>query len=126
MNRILTRILFCLTLIGVPVAASAADLPVLTVYTYNSFISDWGPGPQVKKAFEAGCACHLDFVGVEDGVVLLSRLRLEGPASKADVVLGRHQPDRRGGGDRALRAPWHGSLRPEAPARLGRQGFRSL
>ena len=88
MNGILTRILFCLTLIGVPVAASAADLPVLTVYTYNSFISDWGPGPQVKKAFEADCACRLDFVGVEDGVVLLSRLRLEGPASKADVVLG--------------------------------------
>ena len=88
MNRILTRILFCLTLIGVPLAASAADLPVLTVYTYNSFISDWGPGPQVKKAFEADCACRLDFVGVEDGVVLLSRLRLEGPASKADVVLG--------------------------------------
>src|SRR5215469_14792659 len=88
MNRILTRILFCLTLIGVPLAASAADLPVLTVYTYNSFISDWGPGPQVKKAFEAGCACRLDFVGVEDGVVLLSRLRLEGAASKADVVLG--------------------------------------
>src|SRR5215471_18081019 len=88
MNRILTRILFCLTLIGVPAAASAADLPVLTVYTYNSFVSDWGPGPQVKKAFEAECACRLDFVGVEDGVVLLSRLRLEGPASKADVVLG--------------------------------------
>ena len=56
MNRILTHLLFCLTLIGVPAAASAADLPVLTVYTYNSFISDWGPGPQVKKAFEAGCA----------------------------------------------------------------------
>ena len=88
MNRILTRILFCLTLIGVPLAASAADLPVLTVYTYNSFISDWGPGPQVKKAFEADCACRLDFVGVEDGVVLLSRLRLEGAASKSDVVLG--------------------------------------
>jgi thiamine transport system substrate-binding protein len=61
---------------------------VLTVYTYNSFISDYGPGPQIKKAFEAECACRLDFVGVEDGVVLLSRLRLEGAASKADVVLG--------------------------------------
>jgi thiamine transport system substrate-binding protein len=68
--------------------AWAAGQPVLTVYTYNSFISDWGPGPQVKKAFEAECACRLEFVGVEDGVVLLSRLRLEGAASKADVVLG--------------------------------------
>ena len=89
MNKILARFLFCLALIGAPVAAaSAADLPVLTVYTYNSFVSDWGPGPQVKKAFEAECACRIDFVGVEDGVVLLSRLRLEGASSKADVVLG--------------------------------------
>jgi thiamine transport system substrate-binding protein len=89
MNKILARFLFCLALIGAPVAAaSAADLPVLTVYTYNSFVSDWGPGPQIKKAFEADCACRLDFVGVEDGVVLLSRLRLEGASSKADVVLG--------------------------------------
>ena len=89
MNKILARFLFCLALIGAPLAAaSAADLPVLTVYTYNSFVSDWGPGPQVKKAFEAECACRIDFVGVEDGVVLLSRLRLEGASSKADVVLG--------------------------------------
>ncbi|MFI5018253.1 MAG: thiamine ABC transporter substrate binding subunit [Dongiales bacterium] len=89
MNKILARFLFCLALTGAPLgAASAADLPVLTVYTYNSFVSDWGPGPQVKKAFEAECACRIDFVGVEDGVVLLSRLRLEGASSKADVVLG--------------------------------------
>jgi thiamine transport system substrate-binding protein len=25
----------------------------LTVYTYESFTADWGPGPAVKKAFEA-------------------------------------------------------------------------
>ena len=33
--------------------AMAADKPQLTVYTYDSFVSDWGPGPQVKEAFEA-------------------------------------------------------------------------
>ena len=27
--------------------AAAADKPVLTVYTYDSFVSDWGPGPAV-------------------------------------------------------------------------------
>ncbi|HZT19935.1 MAG TPA: thiamine ABC transporter substrate binding subunit [Dongiaceae bacterium] len=85
MKKLLALVLFALTLAG---AASAAEVPVLTVYTYNSFVSEWGPGPQVKKAFEADCSCRVDFVGVEDGVVLLSRLRLEGAASKADVVLG--------------------------------------
>jgi len=68
--------------------AQAADPPVLTVYTYNSFISEWGPGPAVQKAFEADCACKLDYVAVEDGAALLSRLQLEGTNTKADIVLG--------------------------------------
>jgi thiamine transport system substrate-binding protein len=68
--------------------ASAADLPTLTVYTYSSFTAEWGPGPAVKTAFEAQCACRLEYVSLEDGVSLLTRLRLEGSATEADVVLG--------------------------------------
>ncbi len=60
----------------------------MTVYTYDSFVSDWGPGPQVEEAFEAVCNCDLNFVGIEDGAALLSRLRLEGARTEADVVLG--------------------------------------
>ena len=66
----------------------AADLPELTVYTYDSFVSDWGPGPQVEEAFEAVCNCDLNFVGIEDVAALLSRLRLDGTRTEADVVLG--------------------------------------
>ncbi|WP_117195133.1 thiamine ABC transporter substrate binding subunit [Rhizobium terrae] len=60
----------------------------LTVYTYESFISDWGPGPKVKEAFEKTCACRLNFVGVADGVALLTRLKLEGEKTDADIALG--------------------------------------
>ncbi|WP_051438973.1 thiamine ABC transporter substrate binding subunit [Ciceribacter selenitireducens] len=67
--------------------ASAAD-KTLTVYTYESFISEWGPGPKVKEAFEKTCDCTVDFVGVADGVALLTRLKLEGTGTKADLVLG--------------------------------------
>nr|WP_305961207.1 MULTISPECIES: thiamine ABC transporter substrate binding subunit [unclassified Pantoea] len=71
------------------VAAPAfAAKPVLTVYTYDSFSADWGPGPAVKKAFEAQCGCELKYVALEDGVSLLNRVRMEGKNSKADVVLG--------------------------------------
>lgn len=73
------------------IAASAAwaqDKPVLTVYTYNSFTSEWGPGPVLEKAFEAQCACDLAWVALEDGAALLARLKLEGKNTKADVVLG--------------------------------------
>ncbi|WP_309667965.1 thiamine ABC transporter substrate binding subunit [Tabrizicola sp.] len=65
-----------------------ADVPVLTVLTYDSFVSEWGPGPAVEKAFEATCACDLRFVGAGDGAALLARVQLEGTASEADVVLG--------------------------------------
>ena len=65
-----------------------AEMPVLTVLTYDSFTSDWGPGPAVEKAFEASCACDLQFVPAGDGAALLARVQLEGAASEADVVLG--------------------------------------
>ncbi len=68
--------------------AALAEAPVLTVYTYDSFVSDWGPGPQIETAFEEVCACDLEFVGAGDGAELLARLMLEGKRSKADIVLG--------------------------------------
>ncbi|HCL65810.1 MAG TPA: thiamine ABC transporter substrate binding subunit [Rhizobium sp.] len=69
------------------IGAAAVDR-TLTIYTYESFMSEWGPGPKVKEAFEKTCDCTVDFVGVADGVALLTRLKLEGGTSKADIVLG--------------------------------------
>ena len=80
----LKKLIPLLALLAAPVFAK----PVLTVYTYDSFAADWGPGPAVKKAFEADCGCELKLVALEDGVSLLNRLRMEGKNSKADVVLG--------------------------------------
>ncbi|MCA8868653.1 MAG: thiamine ABC transporter substrate binding subunit [Rhodobacteraceae bacterium] len=69
-------------------AAGAEDLPVLNVYTYDSFVSEWGPGPRVEQAFEAQCKCDLQFTALGDGAALLARIQLEGERTKADVVLG--------------------------------------
>ncbi len=68
--------------------ATWAETPTLTVYTYDSFVSDWGPGPAIEAAFEETCGCDLVFVGAGDGAALLARLKLEGARTKADVVLG--------------------------------------
>jgi thiamine transport system substrate-binding protein len=68
-------------------SAVSAD-KTLTVYTYESFIAEWGPGPKVEAAFEAECGCDLKWVGVADGVALLNRLKLEGEKAEAGVVLG--------------------------------------
>lgn len=79
---------FPLAVAPVPVAAQTGELPVLTVYTYDSFVSGWGPGPAVQEAFEAVCDCRLNMVGAGDGAALLARLQLEGPQTNADIVLG--------------------------------------
>lgn len=63
-------------------------MPNLNVYTYDSFVSEWGPGPQLKVAFEKQCACTLTFVPAEDGVSILNRARIEKSATEADLLLG--------------------------------------
>lgn len=60
----------------------------LNVYTYSSFTSSWGPGPSIKENFEKECNCKLNFIALDDGASILSRLKLEGKNTKADVVLG--------------------------------------
>lgn len=77
----------CISLFGVS-AQTLAQQKILQVYTYDSFVSEWGPGPQLKKAFEAQCQCQLRYVAAEDGVSILNRMRIEGAQSKADVLLG--------------------------------------
>lgn len=69
-------------------AAAADDPPALTVYSYDSFVAEWGPGPAIRAGFEAVCVCTLNLVGLSDGAALLARLRLEGTRSPADVVVG--------------------------------------
>lgn len=73
---------------GLFATTAVAESDVLTVYTYDSFVSDWGPGPAVEEAFEAVCECDLQFVGAGDGAALLARLQLEGTRTEADIVLG--------------------------------------
>lgn len=69
------------------VGVAQAD-ETLTVYTYDSFVSEWGPGPGIEEAFEARCGCDLAFVALPGGVDILQRLSLEGQDTAADVVLG--------------------------------------
>ena len=82
----LATALLCL----VPLASvsQAADKPVLTVYTYDSFASEWGPGPVIEKAFEASCSCDLKFVALDSSIGILGRVQIEGASSAADIVLG--------------------------------------
>jgi thiamine transport system substrate-binding protein len=65
-----------------------AQNSVLTIYTYDSFASEWGPGPVIAKAFESECECKVNFVALDSSIGILGRVQLEGETSKADIVLG--------------------------------------
>ncbi|SIT76909.1 thiamine ABC transporter substrate binding subunit [Pontibaca methylaminivorans] len=73
---------------GIFWAGALSAQPELTVYTYESFFTEWGPGPRIKAAFEDQCDCRLNLLGIGDGATFLARLRLEGTRNRADVVLG--------------------------------------
>ena len=60
----------------------------LTIYTYDSFVSEWGPGPIIEKIFEEKYNTDIDFVAVDSAATLLNKVILEGDTSKADIVLG--------------------------------------
>lgn len=69
--------------IGLPAAASAEQAR-LNVYAPDYFASDWGPGPGIKAAFEAECACEVNYVTGD----VLPRILLEGKSHKADIIMG--------------------------------------
>lgn len=69
--------------------ASAEEVPILTIYTYDGFAAEWGPGPGLKAGFEAICGgCIVEFVGVDSSIGALRRVQLEGDTTEADIVLG--------------------------------------
>ena len=65
-------------------SASAADL---TIYTYESFNSEWGPGPIVFKSFEEQCGCKIKIVTPGDSGIVLNRVILEQANPKADILV---------------------------------------
>ena len=69
-------------------ATTTASSKKLTIYTYDSFVSEWGPGPIIEKKFEAKYNIDLDLVAVDSAATLLNKVILEGPNTKADIVLG--------------------------------------
>ena len=60
----------------------------LTIYTYDSFVSEWGPGPIIEKIFEEKHNADVQFVAVDSAATLLNKVILEGDTTKADIVLG--------------------------------------
>ncbi|MCB1756144.1 MAG: thiamine ABC transporter substrate binding subunit [Gammaproteobacteria bacterium] len=86
--RSLLSVLFA-TMALLTTRAALSEPSTLVIYTYDSFTSEYGPGPKIKDAFETQCGgCSIEFVALDSSAGILNRVRLEGASSKADIVLG--------------------------------------
>jgi thiamine transport system substrate-binding protein len=61
---------------------------VVTVWTYDSFASEWGPGEEIARRFKAQTGITLNWITKGDAGALLAALLLAGDGAGADVVLG--------------------------------------
>lgn len=68
--------------------ALAQDLPTLTIYTYDGFAAEWGPGPALKAGFEATCGCTVNWIAADSSIGTLRRVQLEGDTTEADIIVG--------------------------------------
>ena len=77
-----------ITLLVCLIISLSAQAQKLTIYTYDSFVSEWGPGPIIKESFEKNFNIELEFIAVDSAATLLNKIILEGSSTKADIVLG--------------------------------------
>lgn len=63
----------------------------LRVVAYPTFISQFGPGPDIAQAFQTVTGVPVKWLNAGDSDELLQKLRLKGERFKADVVIGLDQ-----------------------------------
>jgi thiamine transport system substrate-binding protein len=116
-------VLIC-TLTALPVFAGggkdkapAAHAKEVVIWTYDSFDSEWGPGPEVTKRFEEATGITIKWVSHGDAGEILARLLLEGSGASADIILGLDQNM----ADRALASGLLEAYRPQGAERILRE-----
>lgn len=60
----------------------------ITVYAYDSFVSEWGPGPELARLFTEETGIEVAFVSPGDAGQVLQRLIAEKKSPVADVAVG--------------------------------------
>jgi thiamine transport system substrate-binding protein len=60
----------------------------LNILTYDSFTSEWGPGPNIQKSFEEICNCEINWSTSDSSGALLSRVKLTNNEEGFDIILG--------------------------------------
>ncbi|MBU0935049.1 MAG: thiamine ABC transporter substrate-binding protein [Spirochaetes bacterium] len=78
--------IFIAVLFTVSCTAKATD--ELVIYSYDSFTSEWGPGPAVIAEFEELSGIKVTILGIGDAGQTMARVIEEKAAPKADLIIG--------------------------------------
>ena len=57
---------------------------IVKIGTYDSFASEWGPGPKIEQLFEKNCGCDLQYITTSQAGTLLGSIFLK----DKDIILG--------------------------------------
>ena len=81
-EEIMIKKIIFITLLTLSSHLSAKE--VLVVGTYDSFSSEWGPGPEIELKFEEICNCDVQYVATNQAGSLNSNIFKKGK----DILLG--------------------------------------
>ena len=88
---LLTAMVFPAFAVGNREVSNGTSSNEVVIWTYNSFNSEWGPGPDVARVFEEQTGIKVNWVNHRDAGSIVSRLLLEGENADADIILGLDQ-----------------------------------
>lgn len=94
--RKFSSIFFIIAIIGVSIftfyskerRSASSTKTDLTIYAYDSFVSEWGPGPKIFPAFEKEYGIKLSVISAGDAGQVLQRGIIEKDNVKADILIG--------------------------------------
>ncbi len=76
---------------GQKLDTSTLHLRPLRVLAYPTFVSVYGPGPELAKIFEQRCQCKVELLNAGDSALFIEKLTAKGGEYIVDVVVGLDQ-----------------------------------
>lgn len=94
--RKFSAIFFIIVIIGISVfsfssrgrRSTSTTEEFLTIYSYDSFVSEWGPGPKIFPAFEEKYGIKISVISAGDAGQVLQRAIIEKNNVNADLLIG--------------------------------------
>uniref|UniRef100_UPI0026022D19 thiamine ABC transporter substrate-binding protein n=1 Tax=Oceanispirochaeta sp. TaxID=2035350 RepID=UPI0026022D19 len=68
--------------------SSPGEEKILNIYCYDSFASEWGPGPALVQEFTARTGIEVKLNAPGDAVMVLTKVIMEKDEPRADLLIG--------------------------------------